>query len=1277
MDTNISAGKGNPTAAARVQTSMEPIRTLHFTGLPPTEPSAAEVVIDAPPAVPRRTPVSPLTRLLPVVMVVAVAGMIAVYVTSGVAATRGPASMMFPIMMAMSVIGTAAYSIKSGGRATELHRDRCEYLRYLDGIDAAAGQTARSQWLEQHAAHPEPARLWTLAGGERMWQRDPADPDFGEVRIGVGEQPLSTRLVVAETQGGRDTDPVTASALTQLIRRRSSVADAPVTVNLRALGHVTLGGPVDTARGVLRALICQLATSHSPRYLRVAAVLDVSTADRWDWLKWLAHHRSCDGDVGGNVTALRFRSLSELPAVEAPVHTVVIVDSATAVSATPVPGPGVTVITVAGHSESASADLHLGLGRELVTCGGVPVRPDHVTREQAITCARRLSAHRAATLPDNSGWLKLVGVQDLSRLDPPTHWSAVDPQRFLRVPVGRCDDGTPLYLDLKEAAHDGMGPHGLCVGATGSGKSEFLRTLVLGLITCHPPESLNLVLVDFKGGATFLGLHQARHVSALITNLAEEAHLVARMADALAGEMTRRQELLRAAGNLANVAEYRRRSDLPPLPALLIVVDEFSELLQQHPDFAELFVAIGRLGRSLGIHLLLASQRLDEGRLRGLDSHLSYRVCLKTFSPNESRSVLGIADAYELPGTPGAAYLRTPSGVITRFQTAFVSAAGPAPEAASRPTPAGSRPQRFTVSWNAADDRPPAPPTATVLHQVVERLAGHGAPAHQVWLPPLQQAVPLSDVLLSDPEPLAVAVGLVDRPFEQRRDRLMLTLGGAQGNVAVVGGPQSGKSTAAKTLAVALAATHHPRDVQIYCLDFGGGALGALRVLPHVGGVAGRGAADLVRRTVAELHNVVSAREERFTALGIGSMSEYRALRDAGDVDDRFGDVFLIIDGWSTFRGEFESLEPSITALAVQGLSLGVHVVATASRWAEFRPAFKDQLGTRIELRVGDPAESEMDRKRARGLGQCAPGRGLTREGRELLIALPRLDGASDDTGIGSALARVGDVLTAQYGTARAPAVRLLPARVQVQECPPVSRSHPATEVLLGMGEHELAPVLVDFAAQPDLLVLGEAGCGKSTVLHTLCRDLVNTNDPVDVQLLIVDFRRALLGAVESDHLTGYAATPGMLDAVLPTLLETLRSRMPGPDVTQRQLHDRAWWCGPELYVVVDDYDLVAGGGTNPLAPLLNYLPYARDLGLHLLLARRSGGAARAMFDPILATVKDLGCAGFMMSASPDDGVLLGSVRPGRLPPGRGTLSTRAAPDQLVQVVLPGTDMAR
>ena len=247
------------------------------------------------------------------------------------------------------------------------------------------------------------------------------------------------------------------------------------------------------------------------------------------------------------------------------------------------------------------------------------------------------------------------------------------------MPIGVGADGGAIELDLKESAQDGMGPHGLLIGATGSGKSELLRTLVLGLAATHSSEQLNFVLVDFKGGATFASLDRLPHTAAVITNLADALPLVDRMVDAINGELVRRQELLRRAGNFASVRDYERAraagSPLAPLPSLLLICDEFSELLSAKPDFIDLFVQIGRLGRSLGVHLLLASQRLEEGRLRGLDTHLSYRIGLRTFSALESRTVLGVPDAYELPRSPGHGYLRAGTDPLARFKAAYVSGA--------------------------------------------------------------------------------------------------------------------------------------------------------------------------------------------------------------------------------------------------------------------------------------------------------------------------------------------------------------------------------------------------------------------------------------------------------------------------------------------------------------------------------------------------------------------------------------------------------------------------
>ena len=269
----------------------------------------------------------------------------------------------------------------------------------------------------------------------------------------------------------------------------------------------------------------------------------------------------------------------------------------------------------------------------------------------------------------------LLHLNDAGRLDLDTLWRRRSNRDRLRIPFGIDQHGRAVELDIKESAQGGMGPHGLVIGATGSGKSELLRTLVLGMVSTHSSDALNFVLVDFKGGATFLGMDGLPHVSAVITNLEEELVLVDRMQDAIAGEMNRRQELLRHAGNFANLRDYEAARDagapLDPLPSLWIV-DEFSELLSAKPEFIELFVMIGRLGRSLGVHLLLASQRLEEGRLRGLDTHLSYRIGLRTFSAGESRSVLGVPDAYELPPEPGHGYLKFATEPLGKFRAAYV-----------------------------------------------------------------------------------------------------------------------------------------------------------------------------------------------------------------------------------------------------------------------------------------------------------------------------------------------------------------------------------------------------------------------------------------------------------------------------------------------------------------------------------------------------------------------------------------------------------------------------
>lgn len=1195
----------------------------------------ADITVDPPPPPPTATPAGLLIRVAPLGLSVASVGAMAAAFGSGGATGRGPMFLAFPLMMLVST-ALAAVTGRAGRRTGGLDVDRTDYLAYLGQLSAVASEIAAAQREALLNAHPEPGALWTLAGGARLWERDAADPDFCVVRVGAGARPLAGRV---EGPQATPTDPVTAGALRGFLACHSTIV-APVTVDVRHSPVIVEGDP-DAARGLLRALVCQLAALHRPDQVLIVAVASARNVGQWDWLKWLPHNRHphARDELGpvrmvyAGATAAA-QALAGLP----PVRVVVIAD----------------VGGVGGADALAEAvTLEVGALRAgaplLIRQRGAAVevdRPDRMELLDALICARRMSRYRIGTAPQQH-WPHLAGVGNVHQFDPNTLWRSRTPAVRLRAPLGATAGGEALELDIKEPAERGMGPHGLCVGATGSGKSELLRTIALGMMARNPPDVLNLLLVDFKGGATFLDFAPSPHVAAVITNLADDAPLVERMRAALAGELNRRQQLLHGAG-CDGVAAYERArrtgGEGPALPTLFVIVDEFSELLSQHPDFVDTFVAIGRLGRSLGVHLLLASQRLDEGRLRGLDAHLSYRICLKTLSAADSRTVLGTLDAYQLPNTPGAGFLRVGGGEPVRFNAAPVS--GPAPSPAP-PQPAAATARVFCSAPAGAGTRATTTigaPAPTIARTVLQRLSPHGPRAHRVWLPPLGTA-PALQTLLRDgatgPAELRVPMGLVDRPFEQRRTPLLVDLSAAAGNVAIVGAPQSGKSTALRTLITALAATHDPRRVQFYCLDLGGGTLASVQTLPHVGAVAGRTEPRLAARIVAECEAVIRSRETVFAERGIVSVVQYRRRRAPSD-GDPFGDVFLVVDGWGSVRAEFEALETSITALAAQGLSFGVHVVLTASRWADVRPSLRDQIGTRIELRLGDPADSEIDRRAARFVPADRPGHGLSRDGMHMVIALPEAPVPPSDC--------------------VAPQIVPLPTQVDRDALPRDTR------ILLGLQEHRLRPVAVDFARHPHLLILGDDECGKTATLRTVCREIVRSRPAAEARLLLVDFRRGLLGVVESEHCGGYAASQAALDALLPGITELLRSRMPPADATQAQLRAGSWWQGPELYVVVDDYDLVATPTAGALAPLLEFLPYARDLGLHLVVARRSGGAERALFEPLLAGLRDQGCVTLLMSGCPGEGAAFGSARPAALPPGRGVLTARGTEGRIVQV---------
>ncbi|AWS46456.1 type VII secretion protein EccCa [Streptosporangium sp. 'caverna'] len=1307
---------------------------------PPPKPPRGEVLLESPPEIPEVQPQGFIAVLTYLPMVAGGAAMGLMFTAGG---NSSPIMYVASGLFAVSMMGMTLGQMgrQSGERKQRLNGLRRDYFRYLSQVRKKVRRAAAQQREALEWSGPAPDSLWWVAMSQRLWERRPRDDDFGTIRLGTGVQKLAIQLIPPDSKPVEDLDALSAGALRRFVRAHSTVSELPVAVALHSFARINLTGDPLAVRELVRAMIAQMTVFHSPDDMRIMVCASKEWMAQWDWVKWLPHALHPEQTDAAGQVRLMTENLAELdrlvggdlkerarfkPGASAdalPYHVLIIDgghvphDSQLGTDAI----QGVTVIDLSGSAGPIEEKNTLRLN--IRPDGFFMVKIDHAGKQSSTRLgspdgldflrteglARQLSPLRASTakggdtqdvLAVNTSLTDLLGVGDASLLDASATWRPRAGRNRLRVPIGLGVDGRVVELDIKESAQGGMGPHGLVIGATGSGKSELLRTLVLGLAITHSSEILNFVLVDFKGGATFLGLDTLSHVSAVITNLEDELPLVDRMYDALHGEMVRRQELLRSAGNYASLRDYERAreqgADLRPMPTLFVVIDEFSELLAAKPEFIELFVMIGRLGRSLGVHLLLASQRLDEGRLRGLDTHLSYRVGLRTFSAMESRVVLGVADAYELPSAPGNAYLKFDTTGMTRFKAAYVSGAYQAdPQRAAASD--GRGPLREVVEYGpafapvpvieepakelTAADAPGAKDSSNLLDIVVGRLRGQGPPAHRIWLAPLGDPptlIHLLPALSVTPEfgltttgwvgrgRLHTVVGIIDKPFEQRSDPYWLDLSGAAGHVGVAGGTQSGKSTVLRTLISSMALTHTPREVQFYCLDFGGGSLASLEALPHVGGVASRLDTDRVRRTVAEIATLLEQRERSFTEQGIDSISTYRQQLAAGTIEgDRFGDVFLVIDGWLTVRQDFETLEPVITDLAARGLGYGIHVVAATNKWSEFRPGIRDLFGNRVELKLGDAYESEVDRKKSLAVPEGSPGRGLTKDGLHFLSALPRIDGIqkADDLSVGvrTLVHAVGDA----WQGVPAPGVRLLPSVLPAETLPDASQTGP-NRIAVGIDEATLNPVLLDFEADPHFIVVGDTESGKSNLLRLITEGLVARHTPHEARMIVIDYRRSLLDSAATEHRIGYAASSAAALEMINDARSALLKRLPPADLTPEQLRARNWWQGSDLYIVVDDYDLVATS-SNPLHPLAELLPQARDIGLHVIISRAMGGVGRAMFDPIIQRIKDMASPAVILSGNKDEGFLFGNVRPHPLPPGRGYFVDRKYGARLTQ----------
>ncbi|MUN40423.1 type VII secretion protein EccCa [Actinomadura litoris] len=1262
---------------------------------------------------------------------------------------RNPAFMAFgAVLLVVAVLGGGALLLSRKGQVTRQRKNQRErYLEFLEELREELSAEEREHRTLARVLDPPPEALYDVVRDpSRLWERRRTHDDFLRVRVGTGLMPGHSLELGEQGTALNPTDPFMSSEARAVIERFRTAPDMPLTLPLDMAGDVSVIGSRPDVLRLVRAMAVQLVAFHAPEDVAIGAAYGGASPD-WDWLKWLPHvhdqHRR-DGGVPIRLIAssplrlaalladeLRrrsdyaaevrrglgrrdsFRMLRRLVVFQ-DTHGEVAADLVRPDESVPVADLAATVVHLLSDRTHEPGDVGVRItvegdrvrvedlrGPEPVEMSGtlddVPAAMlEGLVRMVAPMRLSRESVDETAGQGGEVDFAGLLGVTDPGDLDVARLWAPRGERAFLRVPVGLDDAGRPVILDLKEAASLGMGPHGLCVGATGSGKSELLRTLVLALAATHGPEQASMVLVDYKGGATFAPFDGLPHVAGVITNLEDDAGLIERVYASLSGEVQRRQQVLRDAGNIANIGDYNhqrgQRPDLPPLPHLLVIIDEFGELLTARPDFIELFLSIGRIGRSIGVHLLLSSQRIESGKLRGLETYLSYRIGLRTFSEEESRTVLDSPDAFHLPALPGFGYLKVDTSIYLRFKGGYVS--GPYRGAVAAPAEGADRlPVRPFTAYNlagpldgpgrGADDGeaelPERTTGPTMLDVLVGQLARHGRPVPMIWLPPLPSMATLDAVtgpvriteqgmrLPAGGGPLRVPIGLLDDARRQWQGVWNLDLTAAGGHVAIIGGPQTGKTTLLRTFVLSLALTHTPRQVAVYGLDLVGGGLQVLSGLPNVGGVAGRTDLERIRRTVEEVHGMLEHRMEVFRQHGIDGVQRLRQMHAAGSVPELpCADVVLVVDGFGAIRNDFEEIDDMVSDLLQRGGGYGIHIVAGMLRWNDVRIAAQSTFGQRVELRLNDPSDSTVSRKLAETISAELPGRALTDAGLFGHVAVPALGAVPDPTELGTAAeSAVGAVRNAWTGESTPP-VRVLPHRLAASELPDPERE--PRLVPLGVEERALEPLLLDlFDVDQNLVVLGDGGSGKSNLLRLIVQQLTARYTPEQVVFAVMDPRRSLRDVAPEPYIGGYAPTPRICAGLAGGVAKELQERMPDDPSA---VPEGAGVKGPRIVVLADDYDLLTTAGQQPLAPFVPFVASGRDIGLHFVVARRVAGSSRGLYDPLLQAVRESGTGALVMSGDRSEGQLFPRVYAESLPPGRAQWIRRGESARLVQTAL-------
>lgn len=1129
----------------------------------------------------------------------------------------------------------------------------------------------------------------------RLWYRRPDDADYLTINLGFGRVPSRHTL---QLPGRRDADATTWSKLTDLEERIRFVDDVPIVTGLTDAHNLGVAGPLDWRIPVARGFVAQLACLHSPAELVICSIASVDSSDAWQYLMWLPHVGSPYSPVSGShlangpaavsalVSALeelvdaRKKHKSSFPTIILIVEDDAPVERGRLVSlAEDGPEVGVHLLWLADTQAQLPAACRVFLANDqdgAITAGFVdleysaPVnRVESLTSVMATDLARQLSPIEDAGAPviDQSGIPRSVSYLSLSGhelADSPEvtveRWNengsvlsrkSNPPRRAasLQALVGQGPQGE-FSLDLRR-----QGPHALVGGTSGAGKSEFLQSWILGMAAAHSPQRVTFLFVDYKGGSAFADCVNLPHTVGLVTDLSP--HLVRRALKSLRAELLYREHLLNSK-NAKDLVSLERTGDPDCPPSLVIVVDEFAALVQEVPEFVDGVVDVAQRGRSLGLHLILATQR-PAGVIKGnLRANTALRIALRMADETDSADVIDSPLASEFdPRVPGRAAVRTGPGRISVFQTGYaggrtVEETGPARIDIETMTFGNGIPWDIPRPEHRDDEEESGPTDMSRIVSSISRAAEIcSIPApRKPWLPELGTHYDLDALregIDDSGESEGLLLGIVDDPAHQRQHPLFYVPD--EGNLAVFGTSGSGKSAVLRTLAYSAAANSGDDRTEVYGIDFSTAGLSMLSPLPIVGSIIDGSDHERIGRLMRQMNALLDDRSVRFADAHAGSIEEYRESADRPNE----ARCLILVDGFGAFRDEYElnssfaATFAQFTRLLSEGRSVGIHVIVTAERPGALSSSLSANVQKRLVLRQAEENSYGNLNVPKDVLGDAQPGRAvLAGETNEIQVAIP--SGSSSPAQQAHAFDELASRLR-RAGVPPAAQIQRLATEVRADEIPDSVDDLP----VLGINETTLEPM--PFSPQGAFIIAGMPGSGRTSAIESLVQSLHRWNSALP--LYFIGPRRSRVHSMPLWTKTARDADEAA------ALAAEIKAFADAPARTDS---------APDLVLVIESLgELVS---TPADAPVLDVIKRIRRNG-HFVIGEQETSAWSSGW-PLVSEMRNMR-HGIVMQPNPMDGDLLFKVDLPRAkrndyPLGRGVYA-RSGKTWTVQLALPET----